>query len=430
MQTRGDDGPVWSPDGTQLAFVVASVLWVVDGAPPTAPSPGKPRQITDEVTDAPSWSGDSARLLYLNNGRLRLSRSTGSRPRTVPMPLTWTQHQAARPHRHPRRPDVGRRRAAAAARDVDIVVRGPPDRRASSRTAPGATGTVVDARDRCVMPGLIDMHHHREMQGYSYGDRGRVGCGWRSASPRRGRPAARPTTWSRSASRSSPAPGSDRGYFATGEAVDGPRIFYNFMRPTFDQRPAAPGAGRAPALDYDLMKCYVRLPVAVAAAGHRLVAPRTASRSPRTTTTRRSRSAATAWSTSAPPTASATPARSPRSAPATTTSSTCSTQSRWRERPRCSATRRSPRRHIAGHRPAGHAAVPALGARSAARDVTAAKTTDQTVARANLASQVARSRRMVRGGGVVTTGTDSPIDPLAISTHMNLRAMVTFGLTP
>jgi hypothetical protein len=23
-------------------------------------------------------------------------------------------------------------------------------------------------------------------------------------------------------------------YFATGEAVDGPRIFYNFMRPTFD----------------------------------------------------------------------------------------------------------------------------------------------------------------------------------------------------
>ena len=31
---------------------------------------------------------------------------------------------------------------------------------------------------------------------------------------------------------------------------------------------------------------------------------------------------------------------------------------------------------------------------------------------------------------MVTTGTDSPIDHLAISTHMNLRAMVTFGMTP
>jgi len=37
---------------------------------------------------------------------------------------------------------------------------------------------------------------------------------------------------------------------------------------------------------------------------------------------------------------------------------------------------------------------------------------------------------MVRGGGRVITGTDSPIDHTAVSTHMNLRAMVIFGLTP
>ena len=37
---------------------------------------------------------------------------------------------------------------------------------------------------------------------------------------------------------------------------------------------------------------------------------------------------------------------------------------------------------------------------------------------------------MIRGGGRVVTGTDSPIDHTAVSTHMNLRAMVKYGLTP
>src|SRR5665647_2902369 len=64
------------------------------------------------------------------------------------------------------------------------------------------------------------------------------------------------------------------------------------------------------------------------------------------------------------------------------------------------------------------------------RDSTSAQTTDQSVNRANLAHQVAQIVEMVRGGGVVTAGTDSPIDHLAVSLHMNLRAMVKYGLTP
>ncbi len=59
IQTRGDDGPVWSPDGRRLAFVLASVLWVVD-VEADGRYAGTPRRITDEVTDAPSWSGDSS----------------------------------------------------------------------------------------------------------------------------------------------------------------------------------------------------------------------------------------------------------------------------------------------------------------------------------------------------------------------------------
>jgi adenine deaminase len=37
---------------------------------------------------------------------------------------------------------------------------------------------------------------------------------------------------------------------------------------------------------------------------------------------------------------------------------------------------------------------------------------------------------MLRSGGRVLCGTDAPIDFLAVSLHLNLRAMVKYGLTP
>src|SRR3546814_1670916 len=42
-----------------------------------------------EITDAPSWSGDSASLLYLSGGKLRLVPVAGGAPRTIPCRLTW-----------------------------------------------------------------------------------------------------------------------------------------------------------------------------------------------------------------------------------------------------------------------------------------------------------------------------------------------------
>ncbi|MGH3357586.1 MAG: amidohydrolase family protein, partial [Nocardioidaceae bacterium] len=59
-----------------------------------------------------------------------------------------------------------------------------------------------------------------------------------------------------------------------------------------------------------------------------------------------------------------------------------------------------------------------------------ARDTDQTVARANLRRQVEQALAMVRGGGNVITGTDAPIADMAVSIHLNLRAMVTYGFTP
>ena len=71
-----------------MAFVFASRLWVapvnVKGVM-SAP----PRALNTEVTDAPTWSGDSASLLYLCNGTLRRIGATGGKPATVPHGITW-----------------------------------------------------------------------------------------------------------------------------------------------------------------------------------------------------------------------------------------------------------------------------------------------------------------------------------------------------
>lgn len=70
LSTRGLDGPVWSPDGKSLAFIVDGVLWT-QPVDKTGKATGAARQITTEPTDAPTWSGDSKTLLYLVSGQLR-----------------------------------------------------------------------------------------------------------------------------------------------------------------------------------------------------------------------------------------------------------------------------------------------------------------------------------------------------------------------
>lgn len=56
--------------------------------------------------------------------------------------------------------------------------------------------------------------------------------------------------------------------------------------------------------------------------------------------------------------------------------------------------------------------------------------TDRAPQLASLARNVAQVKRMIRSGGRVLTGTDAPIDFLAVSLHLNLRAMVKYGLSP
>ncbi|WP_298180344.1 amidohydrolase family protein [Saccharomonospora sp.] len=273
VSTRGDDGPVWSPDGGSMAFVLESTLHVMDVTAEGVPK-GPPRPVNDEVADAPSWSGDGSRLLYLSNGELRLADAATGKARTVEVPLHY-------------RPDVARERTVIHAgafwdgesrtlrRNVDIVVEG--NRVASVTPHRGPhRGRVVDASDLTVMPGLMDSHVHQEYESRFYGDRqGRISLAYGITSTL----SVGDQVYRAVEDRESLASGSRVGprFYATGEPIDGSRVYYNFMRPTTDVEQVRRELSRAKALDYDMIKTYVRLPAdrmrAVIEAAHGMGVP-------------------------------------------------------------------------------------------------------------------------------------------------------------
>jgi Tol biopolymer transport system component/cytosine/adenosine deaminase-related metal-dependent hydrolase len=270
IATRGDDGPVWSPDGRHLAFVVESCAWVVP-VDARGRYTGSARQVTHEVTDSLSWLG-ADRLLYLHNGALRSVRLSGGRPRDVPLSLRW---RPARVHEH----DVVRAgalwdgRAERLRRSVDIVL---DDGKVVDVVPQGPRPYTVDARELTVMPGLVDAHVHWHLRGRQWGDRqGRLWLAYGITTTRSPGDPAYQFVETREALESGTRVGPR--YFGTGEAVDGSRVYYNFMRPTRSVAQLALELERARGLGYDMVKTYVRLPVSyqrrVIAAAHRAGMP-------------------------------------------------------------------------------------------------------------------------------------------------------------
>ena len=425
LQTRGDDGPVWSPDGTKTAFVLGSLLHVVD-VHPDGTFAGTPKPINNEVTDAISWHGDSRHLLYLNNGRLRLIGLDGSL-RTVPVGLSWT-NTSPRGRLVIRAGRLWDGESPTLQSNVDVVVEG---HRITSvaPSGPGVDGQLIDARDGVVMPGLVDIHNHREMQGYSYGDRqGRL---WLSLGITTTRSPGSPA-YHMVEERESFQSGRRVGprYFATGEAIDGSRIFYNFMRPTYSTSQLALELERAAALDYDLMKCYVRLrpewqrqviqwahdrgvlatshyhypALAFGGDGMEHIGATNRLGYSRTVTAMGAghQDVVDLFNRSG----------------AGRTPTLFLSAALLGEDPSLVTDRR-----VATLYPSWEYASLQAAAQQAAGS-------DQTSNLADLAKQVAQIAATVRGGGMIVTGTDSPIDHTAVSTHMNLRALVRFGLSP
>ncbi|NYH77356.1 Tol biopolymer transport system component [Actinopolyspora biskrensis] len=254
ISTRGDDGPVWSPDGAHLAFSVESQAWVVP-VDATGRFTGEPRRVTSEVTDSLSWQ-DSERLLFLNGGNLRSVHIGTGDVSDIPLHLSW---QPARTEEHQvvRVGALWDGHTETLQRDVDIVLA--RDRIAAVRSHHTGRPTV-DARDLTAIPGLIDAHNHWHLRGRQWGDRqGRAWLAYGITTTRSPGDPAYQMQETREALTSGERIGPR--YYATGEAIDGSRIYYNFMRPTLSAEQLQREMERALALDYDMVKTYVRLSV-------------------------------------------------------------------------------------------------------------------------------------------------------------------------
>jgi Tol biopolymer transport system component len=257
LSDRGNSGPVWSPDGASMAFIMESALWVLpvtlDGAPL-----GQPRLLTDEPADHPSWSGDSRSLLYESSGRLRLINADGSGRRTLPVPLSY--RRCLPPRSEVIRVHAGRLwdgTTESVRQDVDIVIRGnritavEPHRPGAGR----AGEQLIDASRSTVIPGLWDSHTHPWQYTYggrqtslmlAYGITTNVSLGG----------------FAHEAIRIKESVAADRmtgpRLFTTGELIDGSRVAYSMGRAHRTEDGVRRSLERAVALDYDFVKTYVR----------------------------------------------------------------------------------------------------------------------------------------------------------------------------
>jgi len=253
---REDYGPIWSPDGSQMAAFVDGLLtaWPVarDGAPL-----GPPRPLSTELGGSPSWTRDSKQILYQSDNGLKLVDVASRRiVRTIEPKLTWT---VAAPPRTTTTIHAGRfwnGRSEAVQTDVDIVVDGNRIRSVGPHRVESHAGAVVDASNQTVIPGLIEIHTHLSK---SYGEAlGRIFLSWGITTVRN--PAS--NTFEAMEDRESLESGRRIGprVFTTGEPFDGTRIYYPGGTSLGEGGQLPLELQHAKDFGYDFIKTYVRLP--------------------------------------------------------------------------------------------------------------------------------------------------------------------------
>ena len=251
--TREHDGPVWSRDGSKMAFVMEGRLHVMPTTP-TGETSGPPRQVSNEIADSPSWAADSRRLLYQTAAGLKLLDVTDGRVTDVPVALTWRPTiPEARVVVHANRMFDGR--AGSLRNNIDIVIRGHRIEQVLDHRAELHAGQVIDAGSDVVMPGLIEMHAHL---GKEFGEAlGRIWLAYGITSVRN--PAANP--YEALEDKEAIGAGVRRGprVFSTGGPFDGTRIFYSGGVALAGDQQLSMELQKTVQLAFDLIKTYVRL---------------------------------------------------------------------------------------------------------------------------------------------------------------------------
>lgn len=257
---RGSDvrvggGPIWSPDGRAVAFIMDGALHVLD-VTPAGQANGAPRKLTNEIAHSPSWTGDSKAIVYLSNEYLKRVPADGGQATDLGLNLTY------RP-RMPKGQMVVHAGSLIDGRDgpirtnVDIVIEGHRIKAIEPHAADRHTGTVVDASNLTVIPGLIEMHGHLVKE---YGEA--MGRTWLAYGVTTVRNPSAMTPYMSLEDRESVEAGVRPGprIYASGFQMDGTRIYYPLGLSISSGAQLEWELERTKRLDLDFIKTYVRLP--------------------------------------------------------------------------------------------------------------------------------------------------------------------------
>lgn len=429
ITTRTEDGPVYSPDGKAMAFVMDDLLYAMDVDADGHPV-GRAYALNAETTDAVTWSGDSTKILYLHNGTLRLLDRATKKIEAVPVDLSFAQAKPVqRVLIHAGRFWKGR--GAEELKDVDILI---TDNRVTSvmphsAAIPAGVTRVIDATQDTVLPGLWENHAHPDSDnGIYYGARmGRLYLAYGVTEMKGLADNAYRAVEHRETYQANAAPGPR--LFNTGEAIDGERVYYPMMIPTTSEAQLERELERLKALDFDFVKLYVRLPFAwaqkgaafgheqmgVQSGGHYLLPEVALGEDGMSHISATSR---WGWAYSRSLTG-----RSYQDVhrllvdSGMWTISTTFSQAPYKDDPGMAT---DPRQGIS----------PPWESKRLRAMVATAQSTNQSPALQHLEDEEATVMDDYRKGGMILAGTDSPIDVPATSIHLNLRAQVKFGLEP
>jgi Tol biopolymer transport system component/imidazolonepropionase-like amidohydrolase len=259
---REDSGPVWSPDGKQMAAIVDGLLTAWPVAPDGAPL-GPPRPVTTTLAGSPTWTADSRQILCQTDAGMKLIDVGARRSvRDIVPNLTWTpaspSYLASGSTDQTRTVHAGRfwdGRSDTLQHDVDIVIDGHRITRVEPHRA-AHTGTVIDASNDTVIPGLIEIHTHLSED---FGEAlGRAFLSWGITTVRNPATNTFETMEFREAFESGARVGPR--LITTGEPFDGTRIYYPGGTSLSDSGQVPLELQHAKDFGYDFIKTYVRLP--------------------------------------------------------------------------------------------------------------------------------------------------------------------------
>ena len=253
LGSRRKDGPVWSPDGKYMAAIAQGLLWIIP-VDKNGQSTGMPIRLSNDLADTPSWSGDGKTILYQTIKGLKIVNIQTGVTKDIPTNLTWAREiPMERTVIHVAGLIDGRQESIQ--ENVDIILAGNRIVGIEAHRANRPAAKFIDASTSYAVPGLIDIHAH---QGSWAGEKlGRTWLAWGVTATRDPSTVALDALNRREATES----GKYRGprIFFTGSPIDGNRIYYADAQAQQSPAQLTLELQRAEALDYDMIKTYVRL---------------------------------------------------------------------------------------------------------------------------------------------------------------------------